>query len=211
MKIAVLGANGKAGSLIVKEAVERGHDVTAVIRGENKSLAKKKIAKDLLKLTKEELAGFDAVVSAFGAWTAETLPLHTTLSKHLLELLSGTNTRLLFVGGAASLYIDKELTTQLFETPDFPEEYKPVASAMKEALVEIRKNKDVNWTYVSPAADFIADGERKGEYLLAGEVFTVNEKGESRISYADYAVAMVDEIENKSKENIRKRISVLWK
>lgn len=209
MKIAVLAANGKAGKLIVKEAVERGHDVTAVVREENQSLAKKVITKDLLKLTKEDLAGFDAVISAFGAWTEETLPLHTTVSLHLLNILSGTNARLLFVGGAASLYLDDTLTTQLFETPEFPEEYKPVASAMKAALVEIRKNNDVKWTYISPAAEFIADGERKGDYLLAGEVFTVNKDGKSEISYADYALAMLDEVEKGN--NIKKRISVLWK
>lgn len=206
-KIAVLAANGKSGSLIVKEAVERGFDVTAVVRGENKTVAKNVIIKDLLDLTKEDLQGFDAVVSAFGAWTAETLPLHTTLSLHLLNVLNGSNTRLLFVGGAGSLYIDESLTTQLIDTPDFPEEYKPVASAMGNALAEIRKSENKNWTYVSPAADFDETGERTGKYILAGEVFTTNSKGESKISYADYAIAMVDEIEKGN--NIGKRISVI--
>ena len=206
-KIAVLAANGKAGSLIVKEAVERGFDVTAVVRGENKTVAKNVIIKDLLDLTKEDLQGFDAVVSAFGAWTAETLPVHTTLSLHLLDILKGTNTRLLFVGGAGSLYVNESLTTQLIDTPDFPEEYKPVASSMGNALAEIRKSENKNWTYVSPAADFDETGERTGKYILAGEVFTTNSKGESRISYADYAIAMVDEIEKGN--NLGKRISVI--
>lgn len=209
MKIAVLAANGKAGSLIVKEAVERGFDVTAVVRGENKTVAKNVIIKDLLDLTKEDLQGFDAVVSAFGAWTVETLPLYTTTSIHLLDILKGTNTRILIIGGAGSLYLDESLTTQLIDTPEFPEEYKPVASAAQKALAEIRKNENKNWTYISPAADFDYEAERKGEYLLAGEVFTTNEKGESKISYADYAIAMVDEIEKGN--NLGKRISVLWK
>lgn len=209
MKIAVLAANGKAGNLIVKEAVERGFDVTAVVRGENKTVAKNVIIKDLLDLTKEDLQGFDAVVSAFGAWTVETLPLYTTTSIHLLDILKGTNTRILIIGGAGSLYLDESLTTQLIDTPEFPEEYKPVASAAQKALAEIRKNENKNWTYISPAADFDYEAERKGRYLLAGEVFTTNEKGESKISYADYAIAMVDEIEKGN--NIGKRISVLWK
>ncbi|MDY5306017.1 SDR family oxidoreductase [Fusobacterium gastrosuis] len=209
MKIAVLAANGKAGSLIVKEAVERGFDVTAVVRGENKTVAKNVIIKDLLDLTKEDLQGFDAVVSAFGAWTAETLPLYTTTSIHLLDILKGTNTRILIIGGTGSLYLDESLTTQLIDTPEFPEEYKPVASAAQKALAEIRKNENKNWTYISPAADFDYEAERKGRYLLAGEVFTTNEKGESKISYADYAIAMLDEIEKGN--NIGKRISVLWK
>lgn len=206
-KIAVIGANGKAGSLIVKEGVERGFDVTAVVRGENKTVAKNVIVKDLLNLTKEDLQGFDAVVSAFGAWTPETLDLYTTTSLHLLNILEGTNTRILIIGGAGSLYVDDSLTTQLIDTPEFPEEYKPVALAAQKALNEIRKSENKNWTYVSPAADFIADGERTGKYILAGEVFTVNENGESKISYADYAIAMIDEIEKGN--NLGKRISVL--
>lgn len=206
-KIAVIGANGKAGSLIVKEGVERGFDVTAVVRGENKTVAKNVIVKDLLNLTKEDLQGFDAVVSAFGAWTPETLDLYTTTSLHLLNILEGTNTRILIIGGAGSLYVDDSLTIQLIDTPEFPEEYKPVALAAQKALNEIRKSENKNWTYVSPAADFIADGERTGKYILAGEVFTVNENGESKISYADYAIAMIDEIEKGN--NLGKRISVL--
>lgn len=206
-KIAVLAANGKAGNLIVKEAVERGFDVTAVVREENITLAEKVIRKDILSLTKEDLQGFDAVVSAFGAWTEETLPLHSKVATHLLDILNGSNTRLLFVGGAGSLYVDENLTTQLIDTPDFPEAYKPVASAMGNALAEIRKSENKNWTYISPAADFEFDGERTGKYILAGEVFTTNSKGESKISYADYAIAMVDEIEKGN--NLGKRISVL--
>ncbi len=78
MKIAVVCANGKAGKLITNEAVNRGFDVTAVVRSENKTNAKKVILKDLFDLTKEDLKDFDVVVDAFGAWTPETLPLHST-------------------------------------------------------------------------------------------------------------------------------------
>lgn len=209
MKIAVLAANGKAGTLIVKEAIERGHDVTAVIREENRTLATKEIRKDILALTENDLKGFDVVITAFGAWTTETLPLHKTTLEHISELLKNGNTRLLVVGGAGSLYTDDSLTTQLQDLPDFPEEYKPIASNMAKGLEVLRKRSDVNWTYISPAADFDYEAERKGEYLLAGEVFTTNEKGESKISYADYAIAIVDEIEKGN--NLGKRISVLWK
>ena len=78
---------------------------------------------------------------------------------------------------------------------------------MGEALTELRGRDDVNWTYISPAGDFQADGERTGKYLLAGEEFTLNSKGESIISYADYAIAMVDEIEKGN--HIKERISVV--
>ena len=90
MKIAVVCANGKAGKLIVKEAMDRGLDVTAAVRGENHSAAEKVIRKDLFELTAADLAGFDAVIDAFGAWTPETLPQHSTSLKHLCDILSGT-------------------------------------------------------------------------------------------------------------------------
>lgn len=207
MKIAVVCANGKAGQLITKEAVDRGIDVTAVVRSENKSAAKNVIKKDLFDLTSEDLKGFDAVIDAFGAWTEDTLPLHSTSLKHLCDILSKTDTRLLVVGGAGSLYINKEHTVCVFDGPDFPEVFKPLAGAMAKALGELRERKDVKWTYLSPAGDFRADGERTGKYILGGEELTLNSKGESVISYADYAIAMVDEAEKGG--NIQKRISVV--
>lgn len=207
MKIAVIGANGKAGKLIVAEALNRGEDVTAVVRNENKSAAKKVIVKDIMSLNKDDLKGFDVVIDCFGAWTPETLPLHTTTSQHLCDILSGTDTRLLIVGGAGSLYTDKTHTMQLFKTPEFPAEYLPTATAQSNELDELRKRNDVKWTFVSPAADFQAEGERTGKYILAGEEFTLNSKGESVISYADYAIAMVDEATKGN--HIQQRISVL--
>ena len=207
MKMAVVCANGKAGKLIVKEAVERGLDVTAIVRGENRSAAKGALVKDLFDLTSADLKGFDVVVDAFGAWTPETLPLHSASLKHLCDILSGTDTRLLVVGGAGSLYVDPEHTAQVMDGPDFPEVFKPLATNMGKALDELRGRDDVKWTYISPAGDFQAEGERTGKYILAGEELTLNERGESIISYADYAIAMVDEAV--SGNHIRQRISVV--
>ena len=207
MKIAVICANGKAGKLIVKEAVSRGLDVTAVVRGENATAAQKALKKDLFDLTADDLKGFDAVIDAFGAWTEETLPLHSTSLKHLCDILSGTEIRLLIVGGAGSLYVNPEHTVCVADDPDFPDSFKPLASAMAKALSELRERKDVKWTYISPAGDFQAEGERTGKYILGGEELTLNSGGESIISYADYAIAMVDEAVNGN--NIQKRISVV--
>ena len=134
MKIAVVCANGKAGQLIVKEAVNRGFDVTAVVKGENKSAAQNVIVKDLFDLTEADLTGFDAVVDAFGAWTPDTLPQHSTSLAHLCDILSGTDTRLLVVGGAGSLYVNAEHTVCVSDGADFPEVFKPLASAMAKAL-----------------------------------------------------------------------------
>lgn len=207
MKIAVVCANGRAGKLIVEEAVSRGLDVTAVVKEENKTAASNVIQKDLFELTKEDLAGFDAVVDAFGAWTEDTLALHSSSLKKLCDILSGTKTRLLVVGGAGSLYVNPEHTACVSDGADFPDAFKPLAAAMAKALAELRERKDVNWTYISPAGDFQAEGERSGSYLLGGEELILNSKGESRISYADYAIAMVDEAINGN--HIQKRISVV--
>ncbi len=207
MKIAVVAANGKAAAKIMEEAMSRGMDVTAFGRRENNTVAKTYVQKDLFDLQAEDLKGFDAVVDAFGAWTEDTLAQHSSSLKHLCDLLSGTDTRLLVVGGAGSLYINPEHSLCLLDSPDFPEEYKPLAKAMAKALGELRERKDVKWTYISPAADFQADGERSGKYLLGGEELMVNSRNESIISYADYALAMVDEIEKGA--HIGQRIGVV--
>ena len=108
--------------------------------------------------------------------------MHIKTSQHLCDLLSGS---------------------------DFPAMFLPLANAQGAELDELRKRNDVKWTFISPAGDFQADGERTGEYILAGEELTLNDKGESIISYADYAIAMVDEIENGG--HIQQRISVVRK
>ena len=207
MKIAVVCANGKAGKLIVKEAVSRGIDVTAVVREDNKTEAKNVLKKDLFNLTAADLKDFDVVIDAFGAWTEDTLPQHSTSLKHLCDILSGTQTRLLVVGGAGSLDVNPEHTACVADGPEFPDGFKALAAAMAKALGELRQRTDVKWTYISPAGDFRADGERTGKYILGGEELTLNSKGESVISYADYAIAMIDEAI--SGGNIQKRISVV--
>ncbi len=209
MKIAVVCANGKAGKLIVQEAVNRGLDVTAVVRGENRTAAQKVLTRDLFDLTRADLEGFDVVIDAFGAWTEDTLPQHSTSLKHLCDVLSGTSTRLLVVGGAGSLYVNPEHTAVVCDGPDFPPQFLPLAKAQGKALEELRKRNDVQWTFISPAGDFQAEGERTGEYILGGEELTLNSRGESVISYADYAIAMIDEAVQG--DHIQKRISVVRK
>lgn len=207
MKIAVVAANGKAGKLIVQEAVDRGMDVTAFVRDENKTAAQHTVVKDIFDIVEEDLMGFDAVVDAVGAWTPDTVHIIPDAAKHLADLLKDKDTRLVVVGGAGSLFVDAEHTKTVFDVTPFPEEAVPVVKNHQIALDLLREYDDVNWTYISPAGDFQADGERTGKYILAGEELKLNSKGESVISYADYAIAMVDEIE--SGDHIKQRISVV--
>lgn len=207
MKIAVVCANGRAGQKIVEEALSRNLDVTAIVRGENKSAAKKVIVKDILAITKEDLKNFDVVIDAFGVFDENKFDLHTKTSQHLCDILSGTDTRLLIIGGAGSLYLEKNHNRRLFDTPYFPKEYLALAKAQGDELDELRKRNDVKWTFISPASYFYADGERTGKYILGGEEFILNSKGECTISYADYAIAMIDEATTGN--HIQQRISVV--
>lgn len=209
MKVAVVCANGRVGRLVVKEAIDRGLDVAAIAKGENQTEAKQYICKDLFDLTAKDMEAFDVVVDAFGAWAEEVLPLHSKSLMHLCDIVSGTEKRLVVVGGTGSLYVNKEHTAVVCDGPDFPPQFLPLAKAQGKALAKLRERNDVRWTFISPAGDFQAEGERTGEYILAGEELTLNEKGESIISYADYAIAMVDEIV--SGNHIRERISVVRK
>ena len=207
MKIAVVAANGKAGRLIVTEAMARGMEVTAVVRGENKTEAKSAIKKDVFSLTADDLAGFDAVVDALGAWTADSVHTIYDAVKHLADILKGTETRLVVVGGAGSLFVNTEHTKTVLDVTPFPEAALPVVRAHGKALEILRGIDDVKWTYISPAGDFQADGARTGKYVLGGEELVLNSKGESTISYADYAIALVDELAQGT--HIKERISVV--
>ncbi|CCK20075.1 NAD(P)-dependent oxidoreductase [Lactococcus laudensis] len=189
-KFLVVAANGKAGQKIVNELIARDLDVTVAVRQANKTQASQVIIKDLFELTVSDVKNFDIVIDAFGAWALEALQQHTTSLEHLAAILA-PNARLVVVGGAGSLYLDASHTVALKDSSGFPDAFKPLASAMGEGLARLR-TLDVDWTYISPAADFVADGERKGHYVIEGEVFTTDDKGVSQISYADYAMALVD-------------------
>lgn len=206
-KIAIVGGNGRVAKLVAEEAQKRGFEVWAIVRGKSASPAAHTLQKDAPALAREDLEGFDVVVDAVGAWSPDTLTAIPDAAEHLAEILSGTGIRLVVVGGAGSLYVDPAHTTTLAETPDFPDAFKGVASAHQQALDSLRGATDVAWTYISPAADFQAEGKRTGTYTLAGEELVLSSKEESTISYADYALALVDEIE--SGAHLKQRISVV--
>ena len=198
MKIAIIGANGKSGANLVNEAIKQGYDVTAIVRNkEYKNKSVKVVYKDIFELTKTDLAGFDAVISAFAAWTPDTFALHKKVATHLINLLEGTSTRLIVVGGAGTLFVDDK-GTMLMDTPGFPTAYMGVAKATAESYFELKDRSDLLWTYVSPAGDYDANGARTGKYVLGGDNLILNSKNESYISYADLALAIIDELKTKN-------------
>ena len=194
MKVAIIGANGKSGSNLVQEALKQGYDITAIVRNkEYKNGDVKVVYKDIFELTKADLAGFDAVISAFAAWTPETFPLHKKVAKHIADALSGTKTRLIIVGGAGTLLVDDQ-GTMAMDTPDFPPEYMGVAKATAESFFELKGRIDVLWTYISPAGEYDDQGARTGKYVLGNDHVILNSQNESYISYADLAIAIIDEL-----------------
>ncbi|MFO1445126.1 NAD(P)-dependent oxidoreductase [Bacillus sp. Bva_UNVM-123] len=204
MNIAIIGASGKAGGAILKEAVERGHYVTAIVRDAAK-LADKNIAvieKNIFELTTNDIKEFDVVVNAFGAPLGEE-QAHVDAGHALIEALKGTNTKALIVGGAGSLYVDENKTLKVIDTPDFPDMFKPTAKGQGRNLQELQATSDITWTFISPSAIFDPEGKRTGSYQAGKDHLLVNSKGDSYISYADYAIAVLDEIENPQHVNER--------
>lgn len=189
MNIVVLGASGRAGSEITKEAAARGHTVTAVARkpeaiptadGVTAVAGDASDAPALAALIK----GADAVISALH----HDIPAATLLS----ALKSAGVPRLLVTGGASSLEVAPGV--QLIDTPEFPEEWKVFARNGIVFLDDLRGETDIDWTYFSPAA-VIEETPRLGVFRTGTDQLITDEKGESRIGFADYAIAMIDELE----------------
>jgi len=204
MKIAIIGAGGKAGNAILKEALDRGHDVTAIVRNPFKITDERAavVQKDIFDLTSGDLSGHDVVVNAYAAPAGEE-HLHVDAGNVLIAALKGAaQTRLIVVGGAGSLYVDEEKTTRVLDTPGFPAEYFPTASNQGKNLDILKQTDHLQWTFVSPSAMF-ALGRRTGSYQAGKDHLLVNSSGESYVSYEDYAVAIVDEIENPQHRNER--------
>jgi len=200
MKIVVFGAGGRIGSRIVTEALNRGHDVTAAVRHPENYTGEKlhlKVTKaDLFKTQDVETAAFDhdVVVCAYGNAKGMPASTITEVATPLINRLKQAHVkRLIIVGGAGSLQVSPGV--QLVDTPGFPEAYKPSALAAREALKVYQKEKDLEWTYFSPAAE-IAPGERTGKFRTGTNQLLTDAQGKSFITMEDYAVAVVDEIEN---------------
>ena len=207
MKVVLYGATGRAGSCILHELLNRGHHVRAVTRERGALQTKDNLevaVDDLSDLdrTTEVVRGADAVVSAYAPPASDTDQL-VTVTKLLVDAVSRSGVpRLLMVGGAGSLEVAPGVT--LIDSGYLPSEWLPIAQSHSKAL-EVLKSSSVNWTNLSPAGYF-EPGERTGHFRLGKDNLIANEKGESRISMEDYAIAMVDELEQRKHE--RSRFSV---
>ncbi|MEK4066676.1 NAD(P)-dependent oxidoreductase [Peribacillus sp. FSL R5-0717] len=209
MKIGIIGASGKAGSLILKEAFTRGHEVTAIVRDEAKVQIQgaSVLEKDIFDLKAEDIKEFDVVVNAFGAAPGKE-HLHVDAGKILIEAMKGApQTKLIVVGGAGSLFVDEAKTIRVLDTPEFPKEYFATAFNQSKNLEDLQNATDIQWTFISPSAFFDPQGNRTGGYKLGKDNLLVNSKGESYVSYADFALAVLDEIENP--QHINQRFTVV--
>jgi putative NADH-flavin reductase len=197
MKIGVIGASGKAGSLIAAEAKRRGHEVTAIVRNRHKVAGDEYgiIEKNLFALSATDLKGLEVVISAFGTpFDGSADEEHTAAAEHLVSVFQDLpGVRLLVLGGAASLYTDPGKKRLALE--DIPEEFRGVPAATLKGFEKIRES-GVNWTYFSPAMNFVPQSRRDGLYIPGTDFVFSNTGGESYLSYADAARALVDEAEN---------------
>ncbi len=203
MKIGIIGANGRAGSRIMKEAIDRGHEVTAIVRDASKlgSVPTDVLEKDLFQLTTEDVSQFDVLVNAFRPVAGEE-SLSSNAINLLIEVLQNTNTRLIAVGGAGSLFVDEEKQLQLMDSPNFPKEYLPTAVNMGKVLDILKETDSISWTFISPSSIF-ALGKRTGSYIIGQDNVLYNSTGKSYVSFEDYAIAVLDEIENPKYQNQR--------
>ncbi len=201
MNIALIGASGRAGSRLLRELLDRGYSVTGIARDTKKLASGPKVVLKTADATRPAqlaplLAGHDVVISAMRFQSSDPKALIAAVKQADVH-------RLMVVGGAASLEVAPGLS--LFDAPGFPEAYKPEADAGRKFLHVLREEQDLDWTYLSPSAEF-APGERTGTFRLGGDQLLSDANGKSWISMEDFAIAFVDELE--TPKHSRQRFTV---
>ena len=209
MKIAILGATGMVGERLVREAISRNHTITAVARrAPAPNTPNPRVTMAAADATHAEelertVTGHDAIISAVGPRDQHpSMLVEATRAIAAAAMKTGVR-RVLIVGGGGSLYVRPGI--ELLATPEFPAAWKEGALAQREALEIWRRVKELDWTYVSPPM-FLEPGTRTGKYRTGHDDLLVDARGESRISTEDFAVALLDELENRS--HVGERITV---
>ena len=208
MKVALYGATGKSGSRILKELVSRGHRVTAIVRNPAKLTqpgrgvdVKQDDLSDARKIA-AAVDGAEALVSAYAPPQDDVDAIVGVTQRQVEALSQKANVRLVVVGGAGGLQVAPGV--MLVDSEYFPEPYQPIARAHVKAMNVLRAS-SIDWTYLAPAAYF-EPGERTGKFRLGKDELIANAEHESRISMEDYAIALVDELEEP--QHRRQRFSV---
>ncbi|WP_433968706.1 NAD(P)-dependent oxidoreductase [Tunturiibacter gelidiferens] len=201
MNVVVYGATGNSGSEIVKELITRGHKVTAVARKVDSLKAEQGVTTKADDLSNVDaiaaiVKGADAVVSAYAPPQDDTDAIVSVTERQIAAVKKAGAGRLVVVGGAGLLEVAPGVT--LIKSGYLPAEYLPIATSHEKALEVLRKS-DINWTYLSPGAYFVP-GPRTGKFRLGTKELVSDAKGESKISFADYAIALVDELEKPAHE-----------
>jgi uncharacterized protein len=201
MNVVVYGATGNAGKEIVKELLARGHHVTGVARNIDSLKAIPGVTAKTDDLSHVDaiaaiIKGADVVVSAYQPPADNTDALVEVTRREIEAVKKAGNMRLLVVGDAGLLEVAPGVT--LIKSGHLPPQYLPIATAHEKALAVLRSS-GINWTYLSPAAFFVP-GERTGKFRLGTKELIADSKGESRISFPDYAIALVNEIEKPQHE-----------
>jgi putative NADH-flavin reductase len=202
MKVILYGATGNAGSRILQELIARGHDVTAVARNPEKlppTVKSKRGDLSNVDAIASVIAGADAVVSAYAPPPEDTDQLVVVTERLIAAVKKAGNPRVIVVGGAGSLEVVPGVT--LIASGHLPEAWLPIAKSHEKAL-KLLQASDINWTNLSPAA-FFEPGERTGKFRLGTNELITNENGKSRISMEDYAIALVNELEQSAHERAR--------
>lgn len=215
MKVAVIGATGFVGQNLVNELAERGHEVLAIARNTEKVIQKENVVAKSVDVTNElalaeAVSGYDVVVSAFNAgWTNPNI--YNDFIKGAEAIQAGVKAsnvnRLIVIGGAGSLFIDGQ---QLVDGENFPAEYKPGATAARDYLNTLKEEKELNWTFFSPAIEMhpgITVG-RTGKYRLGLENPVFDEAGKCVLSVQDLAIVIADEVE--SNKHPRQRFTAAY-
>ena len=204
MKIALIGATGFVGNAVLKEALDRGNEVTAIVRNPEKLSSQKNlkiVQGDVFDTNHlaEILKGNDVVISAYNAgWTNPDLyDEFMKGSESIQEAVKKSGVKRLIVnGGAGSLFVAPEV--QLIDTPEFPDAFKAGAGAARDYLNILKKEDQLDWTFVSPAIEMNPGTKhgRTGHYRTGLDNPVFDENNHSTISVEDLAVAIVDEAEN---------------
>ena len=202
MNVVVYGATGNSGSEIIKELLARGHKVTGVARNVEKLKDQPNVTAKTDDLSNVDavaavIKGADVVVSAYQPPADNTDKLIDVTKLQIEAAKKAGVPRLLVVGGAGQLEVAPGVT--LIKSGHLPQEYMPIALSHEKAAEVLKASSGVNWTYIAPAAYFVP-GERTGNYRTGTNNLVSDAKGESKISFADYAIALVDEIEKPKHE-----------